>query len=497
MISRWKKMIARRRQMNVAALRSPICEAGPAEFQTLEPRLMMSVTAAVDGMGALTISSDAADSIAITVDGVTGNVLINGVDPGSGAALATSITSINITGDAGANTINLSGVTAAAFTALTDGSVVISAGDGIDTITGSEFADTITGGAGDDAIDGGLGADVLVETITAATATLSDTGFDGNGTDTLTAVEEAQLTGTAGDDTIIAASFTGAVTINGLAGNDTITGGSGADTLDGGDGDDTLNGGAGTDTLSGGNGVNTIDGGADQDTITFAAAAGRVHAMIRADGTGHARVNVVGQGRVERTNHSAVEVIIGSAFSDNLVSCIDGGVLQGGDGNDVLRARRADGNSLTGGDGDDRLFGGGILGVLQGGLGNDRLHAGGGSGGSILDGGDGDDRLWGSRFDDTLLDAGAGNDRVWGGGGDDFLVGGLGDDDLRGGIGNDQLDAEDGIDRIFGQGGDDILNGGLGDDYLHGGAGPDTLDGGDDIDTARSDADDTLLNIEA
>ena len=46
--------------------------------------------------GALTVTSDAADPIAITSAG--GNVKINGADPGTGAVASNTITSIAVTG---------------------------------------------------------------------------------------------------------------------------------------------------------------------------------------------------------------------------------------------------------------------------------------------------------------------------------------------------------------------------------------------------------------
>ena len=56
-----------------------------------------------------------------------------------------------MTGGSGANAIDLSGVTTAAFTGLTGSfPVTIDGAGGGDTITGSPFNDSITGGAGND-----------------------------------------------------------------------------------------------------------------------------------------------------------------------------------------------------------------------------------------------------------------------------------------------------------------------------------------------------------
>ena len=70
-------------------------------------------------------------------------------------------------------------------------------------------------------------------------------------------VATTNITGTGGNDTIIAATAT-AATIIGGAGNDTITGSTLADTISGGDGNDTITGGLGRDTLTGGAGVDTF-----------------------------------------------------------------------------------------------------------------------------------------------------------------------------------------------------------------------------------------------
>ncbi len=82
---------------------------------------------------------------------------------------------IAVSGGPGANTIDLTGVTQAAFTNLGDAGappVTISGGDGVDTVTGSELSDVINGddgddtlvsnnGAGSDEMDGGAGTDTV------------------------------------------------------------------------------------------------------------------------------------------------------------------------------------------------------------------------------------------------------------------------------------------------------------------------------------------------
>src|SRR5919108_625303 len=100
--------------------------------------------------GDLVVSSDAGDAIVIT--DVGGSVKINGGDPGNGAAASSTIDSIAVTGGPDANTIDLKGVTAAAFPALA--SVTVNGAGGNDLINGSQLADTLDGGEGDDRIIG-------------------------------------------------------------------------------------------------------------------------------------------------------------------------------------------------------------------------------------------------------------------------------------------------------------------------------------------------------
>lgn len=114
-------------------------------------------------------------------------------------------------------------------------------------------------------------------------------------------VERAALNGGAGNNLLIGVGYSGALTLNGMGGNDVLWGGTGtnslvggagddqlfgnalADLLDGGDGDDflygfdghdTLQGGAGNDRLFGGLGNDTLNGGTGVDLFWFDGTAG-------------------------------------------------------------------------------------------------------------------------------------------------------------------------------------------------------------------------------
>ncbi len=133
----------------------------------------------------------------------------------------------------------------------------------IENIQGTKHDDTLTGDAGpnvflplvgNDGIDGSGGTDTVSYEVSpsAVTANLSTGTATGEGTDTLTAIENLNgsplndnLTGDAGPNVL-----------HGLAGTDTLSGSDGDDTLTGDEGTDTVDGGIGTDTCDGESEVN-------------------------------------------------------------------------------------------------------------------------------------------------------------------------------------------------------------------------------------------------
>lgn len=208
------------------------CKAsGVACIETMENRTVPSITSLLSH-GALTISSNGSDNMAVAAN-ANGNVTLNGTQltVSNAPVSASSVTSLDVVGGKGKNTIDLSGVTATSFTALT--TVTIDGGAGNDSIIGSSLNDSISGGGGNDTIKGGDGNDTL---------------NGGTGND--------QLYGDAGNDLLL-----------GGAGNDYLSGGAGNDSLSGGAGNDSLDGGAGHDTLNGGAGADTIKKGTDGDVI--------------------------------------------------------------------------------------------------------------------------------------------------------------------------------------------------------------------------------------
>ncbi|WP_316346829.1 DUF4347 domain-containing protein [Desulfuromonas acetoxidans] len=155
---------------------------------------------------------------------------INLIDS-SGGSQVVSVVALNGAGavdDLGLSTGTAS-TTGIEGTALVTGYVILDGGAGDDTLTGTIGDDIITGGLGSDTMDGGLGSDTLEESST-GDFDLGDTSLvmDG-GTDTLSSIELATLTGGEAGQTIDAADFSGNTTLISGGGADTLLGGSGND----------------------------------------------------------------------------------------------------------------------------------------------------------------------------------------------------------------------------------------------------------------------------
>ncbi|MFM9965515.1 MAG: cadherin domain-containing protein [Planctomycetaceae bacterium] len=270
---------------------------------------------------------------------------------------------------------------------------------GDDELQGGDDNDTLSGGLGNDILAGGSGTDRLVETGNVH-MTLTASTFTGFGTDSVSDLEEAILTGGSSANSINASEFGGtSVTLIGGAGKDLLQGGSGADFLDGGADNDTLEGNDGNDTFTGGAGNDSLVGGADMDLLIEAA---NVHFTL--------------------TNTSLIGV-----GTDSLTDIENVQLTGGKNGNRINAGDFSLGSvTLIGGAGNDTLIGGTFSDSLDGGIGND-----------FLTGREGDDVLLGGEGNDTLS-GGAGNDHLLGGNGDDRLIGGFGDDAITGEDGNDK-----------------------------------------------------------
>ncbi len=335
---------------------------------------------------------------------------------------AAQVQFITINSLAGTDTIRLEGVSIAAK---------INGGDGIDNITGGNGNDTLTGGLGNDILNGGGGVNTLVESGNVS-FTLTNTRLTGNGTDTLSNITLARLTGGNGNNTLNASAFSGSVTLDGANGNDTLFGGgtsdvligglgndklignAGADQLRGGDGNDTLEGGGGNDTLEGAVGNDSLNGGADDDHFVFSGlVALGLDTFVTGDNLGTntldfsgltvaiARLDL-GQTTSQTVNSKlsltlrsvdAIDIVIGTNSSDLIFGNTLSNRIEGRDGNDTVGGN-AGHDTLLGGSGDDSLDGHAGDDVIEGNAGADSLF--GGTGTNQLDGGEGLDSINGT-----------------------------------------------------------------------------------------------------
>jgi Ca2+-binding RTX toxin-like protein len=505
---------------------------GMSRIEGLEDRTLLSVVSVFDPVAAeLSIDSDAADAIEVTVDD-SGEVAVNGSSTG---VLAADVKLLDVEGGPGDNLIDVSAVSVADFAELVD--VSVSGGDGSDHLIGSEFDDHIDGGAGDDSLEGGGGNDDLrgrsgndvinggsgddvvnggsgddhldggldndrllggrgddILTGNAGDDILkghggrdrleerADVDFDldddlliGNGRDEMRdRIESADLSGGESANRIDASDFTGRTTLRGAGGDDHLLGGRHDDRLEGDDGNDVLNGGRGRDDLDGGNDDDRLLGGTHNDVLS--------------SGLGNDIVN--GQGGVDRLSESGdVDFILDdsslSGVGNDRLRGIEIAHLIGGLLANTIDASAFNGATvLEGGAGNDLLLGGLLRDILDGGDGDDELH--GGSGPDLLHGGPGRDALHGDD-DDDRLNGGSDDDELHGNDGSDRLLGGGGADIINGGLGDDILRGHGGDDELRGGDGDDDIHGGRGKDRAHGGSGRDRVRGGDDDDVLEGD----------
>ncbi|WP_448108960.1 retention module-containing protein [Pseudomonas azerbaijanoccidentalis] len=147
------------------------------------------------------------------------------------------------------------------------------------------------------------------------------------------------LTGTAGNDTLVAGN-----------GDNVINAGDGNDILTAGTGNNTLHGDAGNDLLFSGIGNDLLDGGTGNDTASYAHATSAVTVNLGTSGP----QNTFGAGTDTLT---AIENLIGSDFNDKLTGDNNSNIITGGLGNDVLKGEGGD-DFLIGGLGNNTLTGG-------------------------------------------------------------------------------------------------------------------------------------------
>lgn len=329
----------------------------------------------------------------------------------------------------------------------------------------SVFADVIRGRAGDDLIIGGSWDDEnddgevsFLELLNGdfvdagSVVGLNNIAWGGLGNDTMYGANgHDTLGGGDGDDLIY-----------GFDGPDKIYGGRGDDTIRGGDGDpdyfhresggsftivEELYGGAGNDWIEGGVGVDQIYGGEGDDTLF-----GHIYVAPEDD----LLIDDVDEGYFLTPSEEDSGFTLSVVFQ----------TIDGGDGDDVIHGSAVN-EKIYGGAGDDTIYSGGSEATvveLDGGRSFIYVES--------IDGGDGNDLI--RAFGDGIqhIDGGAGDDTIYGGGGGETIF--LHPDfDFRSEA--ERLNGGDGDDLIFGEEGRDYIDGGTGDDTLSGGEGEDVF----------------------
>ena len=468
------------------------------------------------------------DDITLAGDSLT--VGAEGTDTLSG------VESASLAGGSSANVIDAANATVG-FPVAIDGLA------GADSLLGSFTSGTLLGGAGNDtlapkggndSIAGGSEADRLIAT-TFGDLVLTDTQLTGAGTDSLSGIEQASLTGDGSQNQLDAGAFSGTVTLSGGTNTDTLVGAAGSDMLDGGsDTNDFIRQTANadqqlTDTEVSGDGTDTLVG-VERASLTGGAAGNQLDASAFTGGP-VTLAGLAGADTLSPGGGAFPDRIEGGADSDRLVSTSDAAnrsltdVLLTGQGSDTLAdveaasltgggsANDIDASGFTGGPvsiaglgGADSIDGSPQADLIDGGISNDLLSSG--SGGDEVLGGDGLDSIDGGN-DADLIDGGPGADSLDGASGTDTLraasdgaaltltdaslndgaandtLAGLEAASLSGGAAANAIDASafGGAVSIDGLGGADSLTGSPQDDVLTGGGGSDTLSGlaGDDV----------------
>jgi Ca2+-binding RTX toxin-like protein len=288
-----------------------------------------------------------------------------------------------ITGTAGNNT--LTGTTGADEIYGLLGNDRLFGGLGNDTLVGDLGIDSLVGGDGDDylddilgigntlqggvgndqidgsnrsIIDGGIGTDLLTfyaSSVTNLNFTATGNATSADGTNII-GIEEFSFIGSAGNDSINAASTNYGNTLDGNLGNDTLISGSGNDFIFDEYGINIINSGAGDDFITASIGSN-INGGIGFDNLT----------LTGVETTQDVNLTFTANGVATGTDGTAI-------------SGVERFVFTGGSGNSLINAAVTTySNDLTGGSGNDTLIGGSTNDFLTGGSGNNRLVGGAGN----------------------------------------------------------------------------------------------------------------------
>lgn len=312
------------------------------------------------GTSTLTITGTAADdTLTLTCSG--GLVSVNAVND---VVLCNVVVNLVVNGGGGNDTLNVGGVlSVAGYTVIS--TVAVSGGDGSDYMAGAPVPETMDGGAdndyllssaGSDQLNGGPGSDVIVATGD-LNWTVTDTQLSPSGTDTLSSIERAEVSGGPSGNTLDATGFSGPVSMFGAGGNDTLSSGPGQSSLSGGDGGDTLNGGSGDDYLTGDESVagnDVMHGAGGVDVLQADVPGSAIVTNSTMSGMGSDTFDGIEEAHVNTSSAGTINASAFSGFARLMVGT--GGTAIGGSGDDFLQGTGA--ATLTGNAGNDSvLFG--------------------------------------------------------------------------------------------------------------------------------------------
>ena len=262
----------------------------------------------------------------------------------------TNIDRAELTGGAGANTIDANGFTGTANLSGLGGDDVLIGGSGSDTLIGGAGNDTLRGGAGSDTyqfdVDEMLGTDIVDET---SGLTNGSDILDFSQTTTVGVIVNLSLTS---DQTVHATNLK--LQLTDSTGVEHIFGGEQADVLIGNAADNIFLGGLGNDQFNGNGGtLDTVYETRDADmlltdaTLTIGSEINQLTAIQRTYLVGGDSHNIL-----DATAYTGIAYLLGQAGNDTLYGGSGDDFLSGGDGDDVLRGNGGD-DDLRGGKGND------------------------------------------------------------------------------------------------------------------------------------------------
>jgi Ca2+-binding RTX toxin-like protein len=513
-------------------------------FESLEPRLMLAVTAFfVPQAGILTVVGDALDNSIEVSRNAAGNILVNdgavaiqggtptvantslvqGLGQGGNDMIALNeangaLPSANLFGGVGNDTLT-GGAGGDQLFGQSGNDILLGRG-GFDLLFGGADNDSLTGGDADDQVFGESGNDRMIWNPGDDTdLNEGGSGIDtvevngGNGAEDFTTTangprvrfdrvnpapfsldigttENLVLNANGGDDTFAATGNLAAlikITVDGGAGNDTLRGSNGADLLFGGDGDDFVDGNQGDDEALLGAGDDTFqwDPGDGSDVVE---GQDGTDTMLFNGSAANEIFDVSANGERVRFTRNVGNIVMDL----NDVEVIDLNALGGSDTttvNDVSGTDLVEVNinlagtlGVTAGDGQADTV------IVNGTNGSDTVEVTGSGTSAAVNGLPAVVNITNSEGanDSLVVNALAGDDTVSA----STLMAGIVKLTVDGGAGDDDITGSRGADVLLGGAGNDLVNGGDGDDVALLGAGDDTFvwNPGDDNDIVEGQA---------